>query len=565
MPQPPWPRVRERRILLLVALLSFSFVLTAVLAYQAQDAARSHRRTAERALRDYASLAALQFAIHAKEGIFWRVSSLLNRPTDLGPGGIAAELARPACPAASDSSRFLFKIELRDGTMPRSRGCAPAAVKRWLRDTVPVHASTYFKKTWEYGDIIGTPGGERWLAAYLVHFDDSGKPMTAFGFAAPFREFAAPAFRGVMRYYPLLPPTLVGETPNDSLLSVVVTDTAGQEMFRSEPQYRSAFIGEDISHKKFGGMVVRLALRPEMADRLVIGGLPRSRLPLLLGLLALVGTMAFVAIMQLRREYELNQLRADFISNISHELRTPLAQVRMFAETLLLGRVRSDAERQRSLEIIDQEARRLTHLVENVLQFSRSERRVTRLAPEPTDLASQVDEVVEAFAPLARARRVTVNTELAEGAVALVDRAAFRQTLLNLLDNAVKYGPAGQTVAIGVAPAGEHRVRVWVDDEGPGITSRERDRVWEPFYRLERDAQSAVAGSGIGLAVVRDLITQQGGSVSVEDAPSGGARFVIELPRSDRSPSTSPPPAAQAPGAPPAPPPASSPAEPTPV
>jgi signal transduction histidine kinase len=129
----------------------------------------------------------------------------------------------------------------------------------------------------------------------------------------------------------------------------------------------------------------------------------------------------------------------------------------------------------------------------------------------------------------------------------------------------VKYGPAGQTVAIGVAPAGEHRVRVWVDDEGPGITSRERDRIWEPFYRLERDAQSAVAGSGIGLAVVRDLITQQGGSVSVEDAPSGGARFVIELPRSDRSPSTSPPPAAQAPGAPPAPPPASSPAEPTPV
>ena len=88
--------------------------------------------------------------------------------------------------------------------------------------------------------------------------------------------------------------------------------------------------------------------------------------------------------MQLRRESELARLRSDFIASVSHELRTPLAQVRMFAETLLLGRVRSEEERLRSLQIVDQEARRLTHLVENILQFSRAEREAIRLAPVPS-------------------------------------------------------------------------------------------------------------------------------------------------------------------------------------
>ena len=106
---------------------------------------------------------------------------------------------------------------------------------------------------------------------------------------------------------------------------------------------------------------------------------------------------------------------------------------------------------------------------------------------------------------------------------------ALRQTVFNLLDNAVKYGPPGQSITVGVSRVAD-AVRVWVEDMGPGITEKERHRIWEPFYRLHRDANSAVAGSGIGLAVVRGLIRQHGGSVWVEDAVAGGARFVVELP-----------------------------------
>src|SRR3712207_5487024 len=164
MPQPSWPRARERRILLLVALLTLSFVLTALLAYNAQDAARSHRRTAERTLRDYASLAALQFAIHAKEAIYWRLTALLNRPVEFGVDSptvgrveaLAASAERLPCPPRADTALYLFRIELRDRKMALNCRCTPPMLQSWLRDTVSVHATTVFKKTWEYGDIVGT-------------------------------------------------------------------------------------------------------------------------------------------------------------------------------------------------------------------------------------------------------------------------------------------------------------------------------------------------------------------------------------------------------------------------
>jgi len=256
---------------------------------------------------------------------------------------------------------------------------------------------------------------------------------------------------------------------------------------------------------------------------------------MLLSLLALTAGLVVAALLQLRREYELSRLRADFVSGVSHELRTPLAQIRMFSETLLLGRVRSDDERERSLEIIDQEARRLTHLVENLLHFSRSERRLARLSPALAPLAPLVSEAAEGFAPLAAARGVTLCTELADGVVAPVDADALRQMLLNLLDNAVKYGPSGQTVTLALAVA-DGRARVSVDDEGPGIPAAERERIWDRFWRLERDRGSAVAGTGIGLSVVRELVALHGGRTWVEDAPASehgdraGSRFVIELP-----------------------------------
>jgi signal transduction histidine kinase len=280
----------------------------------------------------------------------------------------------------------------------------------------------------------------------------------------------------------------------------------------------------------FGAALAEVTLRPAVAQRLIIGGLPRSRLPLVLGLLAITGVLVTTAIVQLRREQDLTRLRGDFVASVSHELRTPLAQIRMFTETLLLGRVRSDGERHRSLEILDQEARRLSHLVDNLLHVARGERDHLRLHVEDIDLSLLVHQVIEGFAPLAAARRMTLQAEIADGTPARIDPGAVRQILLNLLDNAVKYGPAGSAirVALEATPAS---ARILVEDRGPGVPPASRDRIWERFARLDRDLQSSVAGSGIGLAIVRELVVVQGGRCWVEDGGSGGARFVVELPR----------------------------------
>jgi signal transduction histidine kinase len=134
---------------------------------------------------------------------------------------------------------------------------------------------------------------------------------------------------------------------------------------------------------------------------------------------------------------------------------------------------------------------------------------------------------------VARSRHVVVQTALENDVVGVVDPAALRQILLNLLDNAVKYGPLGQTVTITLERAND-RARITVDDEGPGIPPEQRGRVWEPYQRLESAVTAAVAGSGIGLSVVAQLVSLHGGRAWVEGAPGRGARFIVELPLTAR-------------------------------
>jgi signal transduction histidine kinase len=240
-------------------------------------------------------------------------------------------------------------------------------------------------------------------------------------------------------------------------------------------------------------------------------------------------------VMQLRREHELSRLRADFISSVSHELRTPLSQILLFAETLNLGRVRTEQERRTATGVIVQEGRRLMHLVENILHFSRAERQMARLGPEPVDLSQAVAEIVEDWLPLATAADVRIDTRFAPDVHAVADRSALRQMVLNLLDTALKYGPAAQTVTVGTSAENGH-ARFWVDDQGEGIPPRERERVWSSFYRLDRHANSSVAGSGIGLYVVRELARLHDGDAWIEDAPGGGARVIVELHVAERAP-----------------------------
>jgi signal transduction histidine kinase len=335
----------------------------------------------------------------------------------------------------------------------------------------------------------------------------------------------------VAKETPLLPPALTGEEDTAKLLSFAVSIPSGREVYSSPIQYPPEIQAKDTVGAVLGGLTGAVQINPDAVELLVIGGLPKSRLPTILGLLALTSAMVLVAIFQLRREQELSLLRTDFVSSVSHQLRTPLAQIRMFGETLLLGRVRNEEEEQRSLEIIVKEAQRLTHQVDNVLHFSRAQRGEIALSLQEAPLAPLVSEVLESFCPLAEAQNCRVEASLDESLTAWVDPGAFQQILLNLLENAVKYGPSDQIIDVRLRKGAAGTVQLLVEDEGAGIPPEERAGIFAPYSRLERDRESGVAGSGIGLAVVKELSRRQEASVRVEDSVSGGARFVVAFPR----------------------------------
>ena len=545
MPSLPTRQVAVPRITLLVSLLTLTAVLVASLAYEAHDAARSHRVTAERALRDYASVAAWEYVANVQERLNTAASEVLSPVTSVRASSPYELLASPelltspardvlGCrPALGDSARIVFRMDLRDGSVALGPSNADGAFVGWLRDTLVTHIRLRYRPEMRYAAVADPARVPGRVVFYAIRYAQHGAPLAAYGFTSCPRAIRDGVLREAMTGHALLPGSVTGGAANDSLLVLTVADGAGREWFRSSPtapgSVASPYASEAALDVVGAPLVVHAALRSSAPELLLVGRPPGSRLPILLGLLALTGALAAVALMQLRREHELARLRADFTSSVSHELRTPLAQILLFGETLELGRVRSDADRRLAVETIVHEARRLMHMVDNVLHFARTAEGRMQLAPTPTELGSLTDSIVATFAPLANERGVKVVTEIREPVHALVDCGALRQIVLNLLDNAIKFGPRGQTVRLIVERVAE-RARIAVEDDGPGIPLSDRERIWSPYVRLRREHSVANEGSGIGLAVVRELADLHGGEAFVETTERGGSRFVVEVP-----------------------------------
>ena len=376
--------------------------------------------------------------------------------------------------------------------------------------------------------------GRTLMLVYVVRRQGPRESATdVYGFVADAVQYVDTLARGIHRDRPLLPPALVGRAPGDSLYSVVIADSAGRVYFRSAVQYESRYRGKVAVDPNLGPLTVELTLRPETAERLVMGGIPESGLPIIVAVFALTTLLLLIVVLQLKREYDWARARDDFVSGVSHELRTPLSQIVLFSDLLRLDKVEGAAERRKAVDVIAEEARRLIVLVENLLRFSRGPDQGAQVHRLSLPVAPLVRDVVASFAPLAASRGARIETALDERLVASIDPQVVRQILLNLLDNAVKYGPESQTVRVGAEYEPEHgRALLWVEDQGPGVPPGERERIWLPFARSERHVRSATAGSGIGLAIVRDLAALHGGAAWVEDARGGrggGSRFLVAL------------------------------------
>jgi two-component system, OmpR family, phosphate regulon sensor histidine kinase PhoR len=263
---------------------------------------------------------------------------------------------------------------------------------------------------------------------------------------------------------------------------------------------------------------------------LVVG----EALNLLMGILILTftGTLVTGTILVwvfLRRERNLSELQADFVSKVSHELKTPLTSIRMFAETLKLRRG-DVATEDRCIEALDRESGRLQALIDRLLVWGRMESgmRVYDLAEH--EVADIAEEAISAFEPTRERRDVEVTVDIPKHLSKVwCDRAAIVDALVNLLSNAYKYGGTPKTIRLA-ASEDKGRTRITVTDNGSGIALREQKRIFLKFYRIDDKLTRKQEGSGLGLSIVQHVARAHRGKVDVLSAPGSGSSFTIILP-----------------------------------
>jgi two-component system phosphate regulon sensor histidine kinase PhoR len=265
---------------------------------------------------------------------------------------------------------------------------------------------------------------------------------------------------------------------------------------------------------------------------LVYGSVARDYLfgGLILALVAttVAGTAATLTV--LYREARVAKLQTDFVNKVSHDLRTPLTSIRMFVETLQLGRIQDPARQSEALEIIAEETGRLSTLINRLLDWARMEsgRRSYQLRREP--LGPIIDAALSAFAPQVLDERVTLVRSVAPDLPeVLADRQALAEALLNLLNNAYKYTGQEKRIELSASRTGP-TVLIAVKDNGPGVAPREQKRIFDKFYRGSDPLFRTVEGTGLGLAMVKHIVSGHGGRVSVASDVGKGATFTIALP-----------------------------------
>ncbi|HEU0175934.1 MAG TPA: HAMP domain-containing sensor histidine kinase [Blastocatellia bacterium] len=254
----------------------------------------------------------------------------------------------------------------------------------------------------------------------------------------------------------------------------------------------------------------------------------------------IVMTLALIAAVALMlrtasREMKLTQMKADFVSNVSHELRTPLASIRVLAELLNLGRVNQPDRVREYGAYIESEGRRLTNVINNILDFSRIESGRKLFQFESCDLKELVNGTLDAFAVHLKHNGFTLSYEAPQTALpqVVLDPDAIALALTNLLDNAIKYSGDVKEINVSVTQS-EGFVAVAVSDRGIGIAADEHERIFEKFYRIGASLVHDVKGSGLGLSLVKHIVVAHQGKITVRSKPGEGSTFTIHLPVADQ-------------------------------
>jgi two-component system, OmpR family, phosphate regulon sensor histidine kinase PhoR len=238
----------------------------------------------------------------------------------------------------------------------------------------------------------------------------------------------------------------------------------------------------------------------------------------------------FMVWREMQRERDLAQLRARFVTDVSHELRTPLTSIRMFAETLALGRVIDPASQQRYLETIARESRRLARLVDDVLAFSKLEAGSARYSMERIALATAIEAALSTLEQPIQQKGFSVRVEIPPDPLEVhADVGAMEQALLNVLVNAMKFSGDSREIGVSLRRRNGDAI-IEISDQGIGIPAEHRRRIFERFFRIPLAEHRAVPGVGVGLTLVEGILKAHHGKVEVRDNTPKGVIFSLHLP-----------------------------------
>lgn len=265
-----------------------------------------------------------------------------------------------------------------------------------------------------------------------------------------------------------------------------------------------------------------------------IQDLVRDRATNNLILIAVLLVILFLAVIfvyrAVKKELELAQLKADFVSNVSHELRTPLALISMFAETLELERVKNDEKKKEYYAIISQEANRLGRIVNSILNFAKLEAGKRKFTFEQTNINEVVDNIYQTYSYHLQNKGFKFEKELSDNLPEVkTDTEALSEAIINLIDNAVKYSEERKEVILRTG-VNNNLVFIEVVDKGIGIAAEEQKKIFEKFYRVSSGLIHNVKGTGIGLSLVKQIVEAHNGKIELKSSPGEGSTFRIIIP-----------------------------------
>lgn len=505
-----------------VLLLVGSLAAAALLGIEGYRAIRSHRAVVESTLTDYTALAAQRFVAAVDAEFRFLVLDGIDASRTIDWRGPVEGAPSAQGILRDEWVRFYFQVDLRADTILMAGDHSTGEAGGWVRDAVTRHVTEVLPGPAPYALITTYLEGRHLTAVYVLE-DYGGEQRFARGFVLDISALE-PFFSRTFDQTWLLPADAASAYSPNSRLYATVRVPEGAVLFETADRTPSSYASPPLLAGRAAGLTVRVAIAEGFQDAFAseqLSGVPAGSLAVLFALNAL---LVLAALHVLRGRRRAMREREEFLINVSHELRTPLSQIRMFAETLLLDRAPSPEVRDRALRVIDSESQRLSLLVDNVLCLTRHEQRKPVPRPALISLHETLSAVAESFG-LAVERAESQITWRVEGAdTAHIDPDALRRILVNLIDNAIKYGPSGQTVSIEVI-ADPAQLDITVQDEGPGVPDDESERIFDRFYRGDR----AGPGAGIGLSVVTNLVRANGGTITYSSPPGGGARFAVSL------------------------------------